>query len=140
MSIDNSTGPALRLLAEPGRPPLAVNATASKATNLDADKLDGNNYTSFFSGDTYDVQHFLTGGSSYGGSAYTLRRWGRTRGGGYSGLSGSEGVVTEDRPYTHDDDGSDSKFRQGWRLVSSQPRSKLGLLGRVPPTTLAKPS
>ncbi len=42
LKVDNNgTGPALFLEANAGRPPLAVNATAGKATNLNADRLDG---------------------------------------------------------------------------------------------------
>ncbi len=42
LRIDNNgAGPALRLLVEPGRPPLVVNAAAGKATSLNADRLDG---------------------------------------------------------------------------------------------------
>jgi hypothetical protein len=42
LKIDNNgTGPALSLEANAGRAPLVVNASAGKATNLNADKLDG---------------------------------------------------------------------------------------------------
>ncbi len=48
LRIDNNgTGSALQLLVEPGRPPLGVNAAAGKATNLNADRLDGLNSTEF---------------------------------------------------------------------------------------------
>ncbi len=38
---NNGAGPALAVQVEPGKPPLTVNAGAAKATNLNADKLDG---------------------------------------------------------------------------------------------------
>jgi hypothetical protein len=40
-------GPALRLYADPGSSPLVVNSGAGKATNLDADLLDGLNSSAF---------------------------------------------------------------------------------------------
>jgi hypothetical protein len=42
LRLDNDgAGPALALQVEPGNPPLTVNAGAGKATNLNADRLDG---------------------------------------------------------------------------------------------------
>jgi membrane protein implicated in regulation of membrane protease activity len=42
LKVDNNgTGPALSLEASAGKAPVVVNATAGKATNLNADKLDG---------------------------------------------------------------------------------------------------
>ena len=41
---------ALHLSVSPGQPPLEVSATAGKATNLDADKLDGRDSKSFADG------------------------------------------------------------------------------------------
>jgi hypothetical protein len=42
LKVDNNgTGPALSLEANAGNAPLSVNSTAGKATNLNADKLDG---------------------------------------------------------------------------------------------------
>jgi hypothetical protein len=38
-------GPALKLKVGPGQPPLVANAAAGKATNLDADKIDGQDVT-----------------------------------------------------------------------------------------------
>lgn len=55
LRIDNNgTGSALQLLVEPNRPPLTVSAGAGKATNLNADKLDGNNGTAFLPSEIYD--------------------------------------------------------------------------------------
>jgi hypothetical protein len=39
--VNSGTGAALSLQVKPGNPPLTVNPDAGKATNLDADKLDG---------------------------------------------------------------------------------------------------
>src|SRR5829696_3881452 len=38
---NNANGSALNLQVEPNQPPLTVNSTAGKATNLNADRLDG---------------------------------------------------------------------------------------------------
>src|SRR5918995_3280731 len=38
---NNGNGPALNLQVEPGKPPLVTRFDAGKATNLDADKVDG---------------------------------------------------------------------------------------------------
>lgn len=49
LQINNSgAGPALGLAVGAGKAPLVVNATAGKATNLNADKLDGLNSTDFY--------------------------------------------------------------------------------------------
>ena len=39
--IKQGPGPALSLVVESNQPPMRVNASAGKATNLNADKLDG---------------------------------------------------------------------------------------------------
>lgn len=44
---NNGGGPALALESNPGRPPLAVNAGSGKVANLDADRLDGKDASSF---------------------------------------------------------------------------------------------
>jgi hypothetical protein len=41
LATNAGTGPALQLQVAAGRPPLTVNASAGKATNLNADRLDG---------------------------------------------------------------------------------------------------
>lgn len=48
---NNGGGPALALEANVGRPPLTVNAGAGKATNLDADRLDGKDASAFLPAD-----------------------------------------------------------------------------------------
>src|SRR3954464_94583 len=45
--IKSGVGPALQLVVPAGQPPLRVNATAGKATNLNADKLDGQDSSAF---------------------------------------------------------------------------------------------
>lgn len=54
LEIGNSSSefddPALRLRVQAGRPPLEVSAGAGKATNLDADKLDGKDASEFANG------------------------------------------------------------------------------------------
>ena len=44
---NNGSGPALALESNAGRPPLTVNAKSGKATNLDADRLDGKDSSAF---------------------------------------------------------------------------------------------
>ncbi|HET7271871.1 MAG TPA: hypothetical protein VFI90_12375 [Rubrobacter sp.] len=43
--LRKGAGPALRLQVASGQPPLVANAAAGKATNLDADKIDGQDVT-----------------------------------------------------------------------------------------------
>lgn len=45
--VKQGPGPALSLVVGTGQPPLQVNATAGKATNLNADKLDGLDQSAF---------------------------------------------------------------------------------------------
>ncbi len=52
---NNGAGPALSLEAGAGKPPLVVNASAGKATNLDADTLDGKDSEQFASLRGYEV-------------------------------------------------------------------------------------
>jgi len=47
--INSGTGAALNLVVQPGQPPLTVNPEAGKATNLDADTVDGKDSTAFVS-------------------------------------------------------------------------------------------
>jgi len=47
--INSGTGAALNLVVQPGEPPLTVNPEAGKATNLDADTVDGKDSTAFVS-------------------------------------------------------------------------------------------
>jgi hypothetical protein len=49
---NNGTGPALDLQVASGNAPMTVNADAGKATNLDADKLDGKDSTDFAAAST----------------------------------------------------------------------------------------
>jgi hypothetical protein len=53
--VNNGTGTALNLSVPTGKAPLTVNSTAGKATNPNADKLDGMNSTGFLSSETYNV-------------------------------------------------------------------------------------
>lgn len=51
LKVDNNgAGPALSLEAESGKAPLTVNSTAGKATNLNADKIDGLDSSAFVKG------------------------------------------------------------------------------------------
>jgi hypothetical protein len=59
LRVDNNSAganaTALNLRVERGRAPMTVSAGAGKATNLNADKVDGKNASAFFSGKTYEV-------------------------------------------------------------------------------------
>lgn len=46
--IKQGPGPALSLVVRSGQPPLVVNASAGKATNLNADKVDGKSSENFY--------------------------------------------------------------------------------------------
>ena len=48
---NNGGGPALALESNAGKPPLTVNADSGKATNLDADRLDGKDSSAFLPAD-----------------------------------------------------------------------------------------
>ncbi len=57
--VKQGAGPALSLVVEANQPPLKVNAAAGKATNLNADKLDGKDSTAL--GVTMKTAHSRTG-------------------------------------------------------------------------------
>ncbi len=65
LRVDNNSAganaTALNLRVERGRAPMTVSAGAGKATNLDADEVDGRGAGAFFSGNTYQVQDGRTG-------------------------------------------------------------------------------
>lgn len=65
LRLDNNSSAknsrALSLEVQPGKAPLSVNASAGKATNLDADNVDGQSASAFFSGKTYDVGNSRAG-------------------------------------------------------------------------------
>lgn len=46
--VKQGPGPALSLVVRSGQPPLKVNASAGKATNLNADKLEGKSSEGFY--------------------------------------------------------------------------------------------
>ncbi len=113
--IKSGAGPALRLEVDSG-PPLSVNSGA-KVTNLNADKLDGQNSRAFFTGKTYDVTGHLQGSAALGvGTGRTCDEGDVPVGGGYSALSANEGSATEDRVYTNTETG-----RHGWYVAMEVP-------------------
>jgi hypothetical protein len=59
--IKSGVGPALQLVVPAGQPPLRVNATAGKATNLNADKLDGQDSSAFAQRSGFNAQHVILG-------------------------------------------------------------------------------
>jgi len=65
---NNGTGPALSLEAGASRPPVVVNAAAGTATNLDADKLDGQDSSAFLPAEIYEksASQTISPGSSSG--------------------------------------------------------------------------
>jgi len=68
---NNGTGPALSLEANAGRPPIVVNAAAGKATNLNADELDGQDSSAFLPAEIYEksASQAISPGSSSGTTA-----------------------------------------------------------------------
>jgi hypothetical protein len=82
LAQNQGTGPALQLSVAAGRPPLTVNSTAGKATNLNADKLDGQDSSAFLptsgkaadsdSLDGLDASAFVRGGGYVRGDALAL--------------------------------------------------------------------
>ena len=68
---NNGTGPALSLEAGAGNPPLVVNVAAGKATNLDADELDGQDFSTFLPAEIYEdsASQEISPGSSSGTTA-----------------------------------------------------------------------
>src|SRR4051794_29601472 len=59
--IKSGAGPALQLVVPAGQPPLRVNATAGKATNLNADKLDGQDSSAFAQRSGFNAQNVIQG-------------------------------------------------------------------------------
>lgn len=58
--------PALRLVVNPKVPPLVVNDSAGKATNLDADKLDGRDSTTFADGTNGKANSAFSADNAFG--------------------------------------------------------------------------
>jgi hypothetical protein len=63
---NTGTGPGVQISVAAGKPPLTVNGAAGKATNLNADKLDGLDESVFLRGNVLTVSHStsLSTGSS----------------------------------------------------------------------------
>lgn len=93
---NNGGGPALQLESEPGQAPLAVNAEAGKATNLDADEVDDQDASEFVRS-----SYFVQGTADNSSSALTqitvtCDQGDLMLGGGYYGLEPTEGTVVAD--------------------------------------------
>jgi hypothetical protein len=65
LRIDNhstsDSATALNLRVEAGKAPMTVSAGAGKATNLNADEVDGKDSTAFFSGTNYGLFRSVSG-------------------------------------------------------------------------------
>jgi len=96
----DASATALELKVAQGKAPLTVNADAGKATNLDADELDGNDSAAFFSGSTYMVTSQPTDNSTGTHTNIALRCdiGDVALGGGYESLDPSEGTVRANGP------------------------------------------
>jgi hypothetical protein len=84
---------------EPERPPLTDNAAAGKATNLDADKLDGNDSAAFLQSSTpsYEVRNSSTGTEGFStGVSVGCDQGDKILGGGFDGLDPGHGVIVFD--------------------------------------------
>ena len=98
LRVDNNSSAknsrVMSLEVQPGKAPLSVNASAGKATNLDADKLDGKDSTSFFSGKTYQAQSPVNNGT--GGGSLVISRALCDQGDRVLGGGASAGNIAED--------------------------------------------
>jgi hypothetical protein len=59
--IKSGVGPALQLVVPAGPPPMVVNAKAGKATNLNADKLDGQDSSAFAQRSGFNAETVIQG-------------------------------------------------------------------------------
>jgi hypothetical protein len=121
---NNGSGPALSLQAGAGNPPVVVNAAAGKATNLDADRLDGQDSSAFLPAEIYEksASQTISPGSSSGTTA--------TCDSGDVAVSGSYAIsqtgatleVTSERRV---DDRFDQETGQtnpsGWHVIAENP-------------------
>jgi len=121
---NNGTGPALSLEVGAGNPPVVVNAAAGKATNLDADELDGQNSSAFLPAEIYEKsasQEIFPGSSS--GTTATCDPGDLAVSGSYTiSQSGARPVVTSERRV---DDRFDEEAGHtnpsGWHVIADNP-------------------
>lgn len=119
---NNGSGPALSLEANAGNPPVVVNAAAGKATNLDADELDGQDSSAFLPAEIYEnsASQEISPDSSSGTTA-TCDSGDVAVSGSYA-ISGARLEVTSERRV---DDRFDEEMGQtnpsGWHVIATDP-------------------
>ncbi|HEX6708729.1 MAG TPA: hypothetical protein VF068_00230 [Rubrobacter sp.] len=123
---NNGTGPALSLEAGAGNPPVVVNAAAGKATNLDADELDGQDSSALLPAEIYEgsTTQTISPGSSSGTTA-TCDTQDVAVSGSYSiSQAGAYLEVTSERRV---DDRFDLETGQtnpsGWHVIAANPET-----------------
>jgi hypothetical protein len=119
---NNGTGPALSLEAGAGNPPVVVNAAAGKATNLDADELDGRDSSAFLPAEIYENSASQTiSPDSSAGTTATCDSGDVAVSGSYA-VSGARLEVTSERRV---DDRFDEEMGQtnpsGWHVIADNP-------------------
>jgi hypothetical protein len=124
---NNGTGPALSLEAGAGSPPIVVNAAAGKATNLDADELDGQDSSAFLPAEIYENSASQTiSPDSSAGTTATCDAGDVAVSGSYA-ISGVRLEVTSERRV---DDRFDEEMGQtnpsGWHVIADNPDTSAG--------------
>jgi hypothetical protein len=119
---NNGTGPALSLEAGAGNPPVVVNAAAGKATNLDADELDGQDSSEFLPAEIYEKSASQTiSPDSSAGTTATCDSGDVAVSGSYA-TSGARLEVTSERRV---DDRFDEEMGEtnpsGWHVIAGNP-------------------
>lgn len=123
---NNGTGPALSLEAGAGNPPVVVNAAAGKATNLDADELDGQDSSAFLPAEIYEKSTTQTiSPDSSSGTTATCDTQDVAVSGSYSiSQAGASLEVTSERRV---DDRFDLETGQtnpsGWHVIAANPET-----------------
>ncbi len=124
---NNGPGPALSLEAGAGNPPVVVNAAAGKATNLDADELDGQDSSAFLPAEIYEnsASQTISPGSS-AGVTVACDPGDVAVSGSYADPQASLEVTSERRV----DDRFDVEMGQtnpsGWHVIAANPNTSAG--------------
>ena len=123
LRVDNDgTGPALSLQAGAGNPPVVVNAAAGKATNLDADQLDGQDSTDFLPAEIYEnsASQSISPDSSAGTTA-TCDTGDVAVSGSYAMLGSRLDVTSERRVDDRFDEETGQTNPSGWHVIAENP-------------------
>ena len=124
LRIDNNgTGYALQLLVESRKPPLVVSADAGKATNLNADELDGKDASAFLASEIYTVSvtsNSIQPGFGSGATAY-CDAGDVAVSGGYRDINANLKIYLEQRVDERFDAETGQTNPSGWQVVGSLP-------------------